>query len=157
MTQTIILRQHNRQAAHRLIDAAPDGYVCKIGEPKRTNEQNDKMWAMIGDVSRAKPEGRNYPPEVWKSLFMAEAGFKPRFEPSLGGDGIVPIGYKSSRLRKNEFSDLIECIYAYGSQHNVEWTEPASGIEAGTDETGTGSARSAKARPDAQNTPEGNP
>lgn len=122
--QTIILNgPMSRRKAHQLIDAAPDGCVHNISAPKRTDDQNAKMWAMLSDVSRAKPQGREYPPEIWKSLFMAEAGFKPRFEPSLDGRGVVPIGYKSSRLKKAEFSELIEAIYAYGSEHGVQWTE----------------------------------
>lgn len=122
--QTIILSgPMSRQRAHQLIEAAPDGCVANVSLPKRSDDQNAKMWAMLSDVSRAKPQGREYPPEIWKSLFMAEAGFKPRFEPSLDGRGVVPIGYKSSRLKKAEFSELIEAIYAYGSEHGVQWTE----------------------------------
>lgn len=114
----------NRRRVHALVDAAPEGAVVNIRAATRSGEQNAKLWAMLSDVSRAKPEGRELPPEIWKSLFMAEAGFKPRFEPSLDGRGVVPVGYKSSRLTKAEFSELIECIYAFGAQHGVEWTEP---------------------------------
>lgn len=121
---TIILsNSFARQRAHNLIEVAPAGSVAQVSAPKRTDDQNNKMWAMLTDVSRAKPDGREYPPEIWKSLFMAEAGFKPRFEPSLDGRGVVPIGYKSSRLTKAEFSDLIEAIYAYGARHGVQWTD----------------------------------
>lgn len=124
--QTIILSHRAaRQRAHALVDAAPEGCVLNIRAATRTNDQNDKMWAMLSDVSRAKPQGRDYPPEIWKSLFMAEAGFKPRFEPSLDGRGVVPIGYKSSRLNKAEFSDLIEAINAYCAEHGVEFTDEA--------------------------------
>ena len=120
--QTVILGT-NRQRAHALVDAAPAGCVLNIRAATRTGEQNDKLWAMLSDISRAKPQGRDYPPEIWKSLFMASAGFTPRFEPSLDGQGVVPIGYKSSRLSKAEFSDLIECISAFGAEHGVEWSE----------------------------------
>lgn len=124
MTQTVILAsQHSRQLAAQMCWKAPAGSVHKIDPPKRTEDQNAKLWAMLSDVSRAKPEGREYPPEIWKSLFMALVGFQPRFEPSLDGKGVVPIGYKSSRLTKAEFSDLIEAIYAFGAEHSVEWSE----------------------------------
>jgi hypothetical protein len=121
--QTVVLRRLNRGVAQRLLQAAPDGSVMRIDPPKRTDDQNALMWAMLSDVSRAKPEGREYPPEIWKSLFMASAGFTPRFEPSLDGKGVVPIGYKSSRLNKAEFSDLIECINAYAAEHGVEFSQ----------------------------------
>lgn len=123
--QTVILANRMaRQRAHALVDAAPEGAVVNIKAATRTSEQNAMLWAMLSDVARAKPQGRVLPTEVWKSLFMASAGFQPRFEPSLDGQGVVPIGYKSSALGKAEFSDLIEAIYAFGAEHGVEWTEP---------------------------------
>lgn len=118
--QTLILATRAaRQRAHALVDAAPEGAVLEIRPPSRTSAQNARLWASISDISRAKPEGRCYPVDVWKSLFMAMAGFQPRFEPSLDGNGVVPIGYKSSRLNKAEFAELIECVQAYAAEHGV--------------------------------------
>lgn len=124
MTQTIILRQSTRALAQSVMNAAPEGSTMRIDAPKRTLDQNAKMQAMLSDIARAKPQGRVLAPEVWKALFMHEAGFKCTFEPTLDGSGVVPLGFKSSRLRKAEFSDLIEAIYAYGAEHGVEWSEP---------------------------------
>lgn len=121
--QTIILvGDSQRSLAKRLVDAAPPRAILNIKEAKRTNDQNAKFHAMISDIARAKPEGRNHSTIVWKSLLMAEAGFKPLFEPSLDGQGVIPVGYKSSRLSKAEFSDLIEAAYSYGARHDVKWT-----------------------------------
>jgi hypothetical protein len=121
--QTLILTGlSSRQKAESLVNAAPSGSVLNIKPPRRTIPQNDRFWAMVSDISRAKPEGRVYPPEVWKALLMAEAGFKPLFEPSLDGMGVIPVGYKSSRLTKAEFSDLIEAAFAYGARHGVQWS-----------------------------------
>lgn len=124
MTQTIILRGPEQRAlAKRLIDAAPVDAVVKIGAAKRSTEQNDKMWAMLSDVSRAKPEGRMHTPDVWKSLFMHACGHAVQFEHGLDGQPF-PVGFRSSRLNKAQMSDLIEFIYAYGSEHGVNWSEP---------------------------------
>jgi hypothetical protein len=30
---------------------------------------------------------------------------------------------RTSKLNVKEFSDLIECIYAYGAEHGVKWSE----------------------------------
>lgn len=123
--QTIILSNPvARSQAHRLIDLAPHGAVCNIAEARRTGDQNAKMWAMLSDVARAKPQGRTLNTDAWKALFMHDAGFKCTFEPSLDLQGVVPLGYKSSRLTKVEFSDLIEAIYAFGAEHGVVWSEP---------------------------------
>jgi hypothetical protein len=120
--QTIILGR-NRETAHRVIDVAPVGSVVNVKPPRRTLDQNAKMHAMLSDLARAKPQGRVLPPEIWKALFMHEAGFKCTFEPSLDGQGVVPLGFKSSRLNKAEFSDLIEAINAYGAEHSVQWSK----------------------------------
>lgn len=122
--QTVILRgDPQRDLAKALIDRAPVDAVVNVKEAKRTNDQNAKLHAMISDIARAKPDGRVHSTVVWKSLLMADAGFKPLFEPSLDGQGVIPIGYKSSRLTKAEFSDLIEAAYAYGSPRGVVWSE----------------------------------
>jgi hypothetical protein len=124
MTQTIILYgPPERAAAHNLIDRAPSGAVMTIREAKRTTEQNDKMWSMISDISRAKPDGRMHTPEVWKALFMKACGHAVQFEHGLDGEPF-PIGFRSSKLTKQQMSDLIESIYAYGAEKGVIWTEP---------------------------------
>lgn len=124
--QTLILSNPVvRQRAHRLIDVAPHAAVLNIRDASRTSDQNAKMWAMLSDIARAKPQGRVLTTECWKALFMSAAGFACQFEPSLDGQGVVPLGFKSSRLSKAEFSALIECIYAYGAEHGVEWSDPA--------------------------------
>lgn len=123
--QTIILRgASQRDFAKHLIDRAPADAVVNIQAARRTNDQNAKMHAMLSDIARAKPQGRVLTTDVWKALFMAEAGFRCHFEPTLDGKGVVPLGFKSSRLNKAEFSDLIECIYAFGAEHDVAWSEP---------------------------------
>lgn len=121
--QTVILRNsYTRDRAHSMIQDAPDGYVVTIRPPRRSNDQNDKMWALIGDISIAKPEGREHTPEVWKCLFMAACGHAVAFENGLDGKPF-PIGFRSSRLTKAEMSDLIETIYEYGARHGVRWSE----------------------------------
>jgi hypothetical protein len=121
--QTVILRgPSQRDHAKKLVDLAPADAVVNIREATRTSAQNDKMWAMLSDISRAKPEGRNLPSDRWKCLFMDQVGHKPVWEPGLDG-GVVNVGYKSSRLTVAEMSEMIEAIYAYGAQHGVAWSQ----------------------------------
>jgi hypothetical protein len=114
----------NRVMAHRWIDIAPNGAVVNIKEANRTSDQNALMWALLSDIARAKPEGRVLPTEIWKCLFMSACGQAVRFEPGLDGEGVVPVGFRSSRLTKAEMSDVIECIIEYGTRHEVAWSEP---------------------------------
>ena len=123
MSQTIILRGDLQRAlAKRLIDHAPHDAVVKIGAATRTTDQNSKLWAMLSDVSRAKPEGRVHTAEIWKCLFMNALGHETAFETGLDNRPF-PIGFQSSRLTKAQMSDLIEFVYAYGAEHDVKWSE----------------------------------
>ena len=125
MTQTVILAgPSSRKTAHILIDKAPDRAVVAIKPQSRSGAQNDRLWAMLSDISRAKPEGRQHIPEVWKAIFMAACGHAVQFEMGLNGQPF-PIGFRSSRLTKSQMSDLQEFISAYGAEHGVIWSDEA--------------------------------
>ena len=124
MAQTVILDcKYRRDQAHRLIDAAPVGAVMTIAPAKRTVEQSDKMWALLSDISRAKPEGRMWPPETWKAAFMHLLGHQVRFAEGLDNSGPFPMGFRSSRLSKQQMSDLIECATEYAVRHGITLKE----------------------------------
>lgn len=118
--QTVILsNSFKRKQAHKLIDCAPYGHVISIKPPTRSGAQNDKMWALLSDIARAKPEGRRHTAEIWKCLFMAACGHAVQFEQGLDG-APFPIGFRTSRLTKEQMSDLIEFIHAYAAKHGVK-------------------------------------
>jgi len=120
--QTVVLTgQRARQEAMRLIEVAPAGAVVNVRAAKRTNDQNALLWALLSDVSRAKPEGRTHTPEVWKCLFMQACGHAVQFEMGLNGQPF-PTGFRSSALTKAQMSDLVECILEYGARHAVRWS-----------------------------------
>jgi hypothetical protein len=122
--QTIrLVSDQARKMAANMAFQAPHGSVANYRPPTRSNEQNSKMWAMLSDVARAKPEGRNLTTDKWKALFMDAIGIQADWEPGING-GVVNVGYRSSRLTKEQMSDLIEQMYAYGAEHGVEWSEP---------------------------------
>lgn len=125
--QTIILG-HNRETVHRIIDVAPVGSVVNIKPPRRTADQNARMWAMLSDISRAKPEGRSLSPDVWKSLFLHALDHAQRFEMALDGKGMVPVGFRSSRLSKDQMSDLMEFIADFSARHGVWAAEEGQAI-----------------------------
>lgn len=122
--QTIILRGPAQCAqAKRLVDLAPRDAVVNIREATRNADQNARMWAMLSDISRAKPEGRKHPPETWKALFMHALGYETRFEMGLNGEPF-PVGFRSSRLTVHQMADLITFIAEHGDRHGVRWSEP---------------------------------
>jgi hypothetical protein len=118
----IIGSQPSRDRAKSLVDRAPPGYVMTIREQRRTNEQSDKMWAMLTDISRAKPLGRRHTPEEWKALAMNACGWECQFLEGLDGRPF-PAGFRSSRLTKSQMSTLIEWLYAFGAEHGVQWSD----------------------------------
>lgn len=122
--QTVTLKGfEQRQLAKNLIDLAPDDSVVKISPRNRSTLQNAKLHAMLADLAKQKPQGRELDVETWKGLFLAEIGKRVKFEPSLDGTGVVAMAPRTSKLNVKEFSDLIECIYAYGAEHGVKWSE----------------------------------
>ncbi len=123
MAQTVILRGLEQRAlACAMVRAAPPDAVVQISGPKRNLDQNARFWAMVSDISRAKPEGRVHTPEVWKCLFMAACGHAVRFEMGLDNRPF-PVGFSSSRLTKREFADLITVAQEYGDRMGVQWSE----------------------------------
>jgi len=126
MAQTVILHSQSQRAfAKQMIDRAPAGAVVTIREATRSTDQNAKMWAMLSDVSRAKPEGRHWTPETWKCAFMHSLGHQVKFCEGLDGSGPFPLGFRSSRLTVKQMIDLIEVIQEYGDRHGVAWSDPA--------------------------------
>lgn len=120
--QTIILRGDGQRAlAHGLIDKAPQDAVVNIREAGRSSDQNALMWALLSDISRAKPQGRQHTAEMWKALMMHACGHAVQFEQGLDGQPF-PVGFRSSRLTKRQMQDLLDFIMAWGSENGVRWS-----------------------------------
>ena len=112
----------NRDNAHRVLDAAPDGSIAKILPPRRTLDQNSKLWAMLSDISVSMPEGRRHTPEDWKAIFMNACGWEVQFLSGLDGRPF-PSGFRSSKMSKEQMGDLISFVLAYGDEHGVRWSD----------------------------------
>lgn len=118
-----LVGEAQRAHAKRLIDQAQPDEVMSIRKPQRSDDQNSKMWAMLGDISKAQPEGRRFTAEQWKALFMQACGWEVQFLEGLDGHPF-PVGFRSSQMNKAQMADLITFIQAYGDQHGVQWSEP---------------------------------
>ena len=118
-----LLGDSQRAYAAEAIRQAPQFSTVSILAPTRTPPQNKKMWAMLRDVSQAKPEGRLWVPDTWKAAFMHSSGHQCQFAEGLDGSGPFPVGYRSSHLNVQQMRDLIEVIYEYGARHAVQWSE----------------------------------
>lgn len=118
-----------RQLASRACINAPDGYVVEIKPRTRSLDQNAKMWVMLADLSRqVEWYGQRLTSEEWKDVLTA-ALKKQKAVPGIDG-GFVVIGARTRNMTIREMSDLVELMYAFGAERDVQWSDPAPrGIE----------------------------
>ena len=97
--------------------------VIKLGRQKRNNGQNARLWAALTDVAtQLEWYGEKLSQEDWKHIFTA-ALKKQKAVPGIDG-GFVVLATHTSRMSKTEFSELLELIYAFGSERGVRWSDP---------------------------------
>lgn len=114
--------KEQRDRIARWAAQAPYGTRVTFKETKRSIPQNDRMWAMLTDVARqVEWHGQKLTPDDWKLLFLDALKREGRVVPSLEGDGVVNLGRSSSNLSKQEMSDMMELIAAFGANHGVKF------------------------------------
>lgn len=114
------------------LERAPVEVALRHREDKRSVSQNKKLWPMLSDVAKQVKWPVNgamdyLPAEDWKDILSSGLDSEQRVAPGING-GFVMLGKRTSKMRKAEFAQLIELIYAFGSQHGVQWSEPALAI-----------------------------
>ena len=115
----------DRERASRWIEKAPFGTRVEFKASKRSLPQNDRMWAMLTDVAtQLKWHSIGLTPDDWKLVFLDSLNRESRFVPNIDGTGFVNLGRSSADLSKEEMSELIELILAFGAQHGVKFNEP---------------------------------
>ena len=117
-----------RERALDMVRRAPAGYRVTLQEPKRSTEQNSRLWTMLTQLSiQLVWHGQRLTPEDWKLVMMAGLNQELRMVPNIHGNGFVQLGRSSSKLSKSEFGDLMELIEAFAAEQGVTlWeNEPA--------------------------------
>lgn len=134
MTRAVVTLVNERTRARALnwVRAAPRGTIVEFKESRRSSEQNAKMWAMLTEIAVQKTHcDRHYTPDQWKVLFMHACGRQIQFLPSLDGTTFVPWGHQSSQLTKDEMSELIESMLAWGAENGVVFADDPVNHEPG--------------------------
>lgn len=122
----IINGNRDRERAAKVIAAAPTGTRVEVKAAKRTMPQNDRMWAMLTEISRSlKWHGRTLRPDDWKIMFLDALKRETDAVPNLDGTGMVDLGWSSSDLTKSEMSDMIELMFEFGARNGVQFREAA--------------------------------
>lgn len=122
---TLILNTHD--ARFRAIDwikKAPFGTQVEFKTSKRSLPQNARLHAMLGEVAvQLKWHGLWLTVDDWKLIFMAGLKQELRLVPNLDGTGFVDLGRKTSKLTKQECTDLIEMVFKFGAEHGVTFQD----------------------------------
>jgi len=118
----IILRtRQDRGRAVRWIETAPDGTVVEFKQKGRSNDQNAAMWSVLTQINRQRPvhNGVKMSAVLWKAVFMQALGAELVMLPTLEGGGLFPFGHRSSKLTKDEMSNLIELMLAWAATEGL--------------------------------------
>jgi hypothetical protein len=103
----------------------PDLTRVTFSSEKHTSAQRIRFHAMVGDLAKqATHNGRKYDPVQWKAIILQALGQEIEFLPTLDGKSFFPIGFHTSEFSKEQMSDAIELVFAWGTEHGVKFKDP---------------------------------
>ena len=117
----IIRTPQDRGRAVRWVEQAPVGTVVEFKQKGRSNDQNAAMWSILAQINRQRPvhNGVKMSAVLWKAIFLQALGAELVMLPTLEGAGLVPFGHRSSKLTKDEMSNLIELMLAWAATEEL--------------------------------------
>lgn len=125
-----IMNDGDRERACAWVRKAPPGTSLTFKVNKRTLDQNALLWSLLGDVSRQVDwYGRKLSSDDWKDVFTASLR-RARVVPGIDPGTYVPLGMRTSDMTKDECSQLIELILAFGAEHGVRFSASDAEIAA---------------------------
>jgi hypothetical protein len=148
----IHIRCHNPQQAYtdivHVVWPAIKGHLLAGGRPltldvreeKRSDAENRLLHAMLGHISKTQEwAGKRRDIETWKRLLVAAwcraRGEQVELLPALDGHGVDIVFRRTSQLTRKECAELIEFIFAWGSESDVTFPEaPRQIVDAETGE-----------------------
>lgn len=113
----------DRERAAAWCANAPTGTSVEFRGPRRNLDQNALMWSLLGQISKQVDwYGQKLSSEDWKDVLTASMR-RTRVVPGIDAGTFVPLGMRTSQMSKQELSDLLELIYAFGAERNVKFRE----------------------------------
>ena len=101
----------------------------EIKAVNKSREQEEKYHAMIGDIAKqASHLGSKWDSESWKrllvDLFLRENGmYNGKILQNLDGTGIIQLGFQTRNFTKEQASEFVEWLYAWGANNGITFTE----------------------------------
>lgn len=123
MKQTFVLSTSQaKQRAAQAVIAAPQNWMVSISEPRRSLQQNALMWALLTDLAHQMVwHGQRLTAENWKDMLTASLK-QQQVVPGIEG-GFVVLGTSTRRMSKPEMAELIDLIYAFGTERGVKFSD----------------------------------
>jgi hypothetical protein len=113
----------DRNLIERWAHGVPDGTTVEFRAPRRSGDQNNLMWSLLGQISKSVDwYGQKLTSEDWKDVLTASLR-RTRVVPGIDVGTFVPLGMRTSQMTKEEISDLLELIYAFGAERGVKFRE----------------------------------
>lgn len=89
---------------------------------QRTSQQNNLMWSMLKDISKQVVwHGMTLSAKEWKWVFSAAVRHQ-KMVPGVTG-GMVLLAFPTSGMSKQELSDMLEIMGAFGNERGVDWSD----------------------------------
>jgi hypothetical protein len=128
MSAKVFVMAHDlaRRRAMQAVSEAPAGYVVQVSEPTRSSAENALLHAMLGYIAKHHEwAGKKRDTETWKRLLIAAwsraTGEHVELLPALDGHGVDIVFRRSSQMSRKECADLIEFVYAWGAENDVNF------------------------------------
>lgn len=100
--------------------------TIEVKPESKSREQEEKYHAMINIIAKqAQHQGATWDSESWKRLLIYEFARQTDLKistivPSLDGTGIVQLGMQSRKFTKEQATEFIEFLYAWGAQNGID-------------------------------------
>ena len=118
------------EAAGTLLESG-DKVVVEVREKARTDEQNAKLHAMLGDIAKQKTfNGQKLNIEQWKMIFVSghRIATGGTAEMAIGLEGeVINLRESTARMGVRRLASLIEYIQAWAAGNGVEFGGRAEG------------------------------
>ena len=110
---------------------ASDKVVVEVREKTRTDEQNAKLHAMLGDIAKQKTfNGQKLSIDQWKMIFVSghRIATGGTAEMAIGLEGeVINLRESTARMGVRRLASLIEYIQAWAAGNGVEFGGRAEG------------------------------
>jgi hypothetical protein len=103
--------------------------VMEIKAADKSRDQEQKYHAMIGEIAtQASHLGAKWDAEDWKRMLVWQFCKDQKLNegkivPSLDGTGIVQLGQQTRKFTKEQASEFVEWLHAWGAEHGVTFEQ----------------------------------